>query len=87
MNIQPKTVVQTNTIQISYNITKLNDIHVTNDDPYRKILRVNLMEAMPPQIITFTGADYDALGQWTDDALNSGIMAKLGLAPATGSES
>ena len=79
MNIQPKTITSTKTVTSSFSFTTLNDAHITNDDPIRKTLRVTLSEALPPQVVSVTGSDYDALGQWTDDSLNAYIIDKYGL--------
>jgi hypothetical protein len=32
---------------------------------------------------SFVGADYDALGQWTDDSLLAALLDKLGAVPAS----
>lgn len=77
MNITPKIV--TNTVSLSFTISKLNDVHISYDDPIHKILRVSIPEAVPPQTLTIKGVDYENLGQWTDETLNDTIVAKYGL--------
>ena len=79
MNIEPKTVTDSRTINTTFTLTTLSDFHVTSDDPFRKILRVSLNEANPPQQIIITGTDYDNLGQWTDQSLNDYLVTKYGL--------
>jgi hypothetical protein len=32
--------------------------------------------------LTISGAEYEQLGQWTDDSLDAFLVAKLGLEPA-----
>lgn len=48
----------------------------TTDDPFQRKLNiiVNNMTAFQ-----FSGADYDALGQWTDDTIKNLIMTKFSL--------
>lgn len=48
----------------------------TSDDSFARKLQVIVNNAMMFQI---TGADYDALGQWTDDAIRDLILARYGL--------
>ena len=48
----------------------------TVDDPFNRRLTVVLNNVATFQI---TGADYDALGQWTDDTIKGLILAKFGL--------
>lgn len=79
MNIETKTITDSRTISSTFTLTTLSDIHMTSDDPFRKILRVTLAEATPPQQVIITGADYDSLGQWTDSSLNSFLVNKYGL--------
>jgi len=79
MNIEQKIVSDTKTVTSSFTISKLNDTHVTMDDPIRKTLRIQLSEAMPPQNVIISGAEYDSLGQWTDETLTSFLVAKYGL--------
>ena len=79
MNIEPKTITDTKTINMTFTLNTLSDFHVTSDDPFRKILRVSLSEANPPQQVSITGNDYDSLGQWTDQSLNDYLVTKYGL--------
>jgi hypothetical protein len=79
MNIEPKTITDSRTISMTFTLNNLSDFHVTSDDPFRKILRVSLSEANPPQQVSITGNDYDSLGQWTDQSLNNYLVAKYGL--------
>lgn len=79
MNIEPKTITDSKTINTTFVLNTLSDAHMTNDDPFRKILRVSLTEASPPQQISITGNDYDSLGQWTDESLNQYLINKYGL--------
>jgi len=83
MNIEPKTVTDTKTVTSSFSISKLNDSHVTMDDPMRKTLRIQLVEAMPPQNVIISAAEYDSLGQWTDESLCTFLVAKYGLVAAS----
>ena len=48
----------------------------TSDDLFARKLQVIVNNAMMFQI---TGADYDALGQWTDDTIRDLILARYGL--------
>jgi hypothetical protein len=77
MNIIPQTVEITSSI--SFTLNTLNDNHITNDNPILKILKVQLNEAVPMKTLIFSGAEYDALGQWTDVSLNEYIINKYGL--------
>lgn len=77
MKIAAKTV--TTTISSSFSINRLNDVHVSYDDPIYKVLRITIPEAVPPQVLVISGEEYEALGQWTDATLNATIMAKYGL--------
>lgn len=79
MNIEPKTITDSRTVNMTFNLNTLSDAHMTSDDPFRKILRVSLSEANPPQQVLVTGTDYDTLGQWTDESLNNYIINKYGL--------
>lgn len=79
MNIEPKTVTDSRTISATFTLTTLSDVHMTSDDPFRKILRISLNEANPPQQILVTGTDYDNLGQWTDVSLNDFLVNKYNL--------
>lgn len=74
------TIVPKNTsYSTTFRMVKLDDVHVTSDDPIRKNLRITLHEAQPPQTILVSGAEYESLGQWTDESLNDWLVTKLGL--------
>lgn len=79
MDIQPITL--TKTFSTSYSLEHLDDSHVTYDDTVNKVLTVELREAVPPQVITIAGEEYDTLGQWTDESLNQFLVTKFGLTP------
>ena len=48
----------------------------TSDDSFQRKLIVVVNNAASFQV---TGADYDALGQWTDETIENLILAKFGL--------
>ena len=48
----------------------------TSDDSFARKLSVVVNNATAFQI---SGADYDALGQWTDDTIKNLIVSKFGL--------
>jgi hypothetical protein len=48
----------------------------TNDDAFARKLSVVVNNAAMFQV---TGAEYDALGQWTDDTIRDLILARFGL--------
>lgn len=48
----------------------------TSDDSFARKLQVIVNNAMMFQI---TGAEYDALGQWTDETIKGLILARYGL--------
>ena len=48
----------------------------TNDDSFARKLTVIVNNVTMFQI---TGADYDALGQWTDDTVKGLILSRFGL--------
>ena len=48
----------------------------TNDDSFARKLTVIVNNATA---FTIEGADYDALGQWTDDTIKGLILARFGL--------
>jgi len=52
----------------------------TSDDAFQRKLTVVVNNVA---VIQVTGADYDALGEWTDDAIQNLILAKFGLELAT----
>lgn len=72
--IQPKTIELTpaRTAQIN-SITWR-----TNDDAFQRKLTVVVNNATMFQV---SGADYDALGQWTDDTIRDLIVQRYGLQP------
>ena len=78
MNITPKTITVPQPSR-SYQLDKLNAIHTCLDDPENKVLRVILREAQPELVITISGAEYEALGQWSDDTLCAFLVQKLAL--------
>ena len=70
--IKPKTIelVPARTAQI-------NDITWrTNDDSFARKLTIIVNNATA---FTVTGADYDSLGQWTDETIKGLILARFGL--------
>ena len=79
MNIEQKTVTTSRTIDSTFTFSSINGAHVTSDDPFRRILRVQLAEVVPPQNILIQGDEYDSLGQWTDDSLQKFLMTKFNL--------
>ena len=48
----------------------------TSDDSFQRKLSVVVNNAASFQV---TGADYDALGQWTDEIIKGLILARYGL--------
>jgi len=48
----------------------------TSDDSFQRKLQVIVNNATA---FTVTGADYDALGQWTDETIKGLILARYGL--------
>lgn len=48
----------------------------TNDDAFARRLRVVVNNTA---LLEVNGADYDALGQWTDDTIRDLILARFGL--------
>jgi hypothetical protein len=48
----------------------------TNDDAFQRKLNIVVNNATAFQV---SGADYDALGQWTDDTIKGLILARFGL--------
>jgi hypothetical protein len=48
----------------------------TNDDSFARKLTIIVNNLTAFQV---TGADYDALGEWTDDTIQNLILAKFGL--------
>ena len=79
MNIEQKTVTTSRTIDSTFTFSSINGAHVTSDDPFRRILRVQLIEVVPPQNILIQGDEYDSLGQWTDDSLQQFLITKFNL--------
>ena len=70
--IKPKTVelVPARTAQLSEITWR------TNDDSFQRKLQVIVNNATA---FTVVGADYDALGQWTDETIKGLILARFGL--------
>jgi len=70
--IKPKTIelMPARTAQISSLTWR------TNDDAFARKLQIVVNNATMFQI---TGADYDALGQWTDETIRDLILARFGL--------
>ena len=70
--IKPKTIeiVPARTAQIA-SITWR-----TSDDSFQRKLSVIVNNATAFQV---TGADYDALGQWTDETIKNLILTRFGL--------
>jgi hypothetical protein len=52
----------------------------TNDDAFQRRLQIVVNNAVA---FTVTGAEYDALGQWTDETIRDLILARFGLEVAT----
>jgi hypothetical protein len=48
----------------------------TNDDAFQRKLQVIVNNVTA---FTIAGADYDALGQWTDETIKGLILARYGL--------
>ena len=78
MKIQPIQISNPQPAKI-FSLKTLAENHSTQDDPAKKVLQIILREALPPQTLVVVGAEYDALGQWTDATLNQYIIGKLGL--------
>ena len=74
--IKPKTVelVPVRTAQLSEITWR------TSDDAFARKLQVIVNNATA---FTVAGADYDALGQWTDETIKGLILARYGLELAT----
>lgn len=79
MNIESKQISESVTTIKTFTVDKLDEMHITTDNPFLKTLCVQLNEAIPSQLIAITGAEYDALGQWTDESLTAYIKSKYGL--------
>lgn len=56
-------------------------IRVANDSPIDKIVSVSFYEGRYP-LVVWSGADYDAVGQWTQDQLEAAVTAKVNADPA-----
>ena len=70
--IKPKTIELT-----PARTAQLNEITWrTNDDSFQRKLTIIVNNATA---FTVTGADYDALGQWTDETIKGLILARFGL--------
>lgn len=76
INIKPKTIeiMPARTANISTLTWR------TSDDSFARKLTVIVNNLTAFQVI---GADYDALGEWTDDIIQNLILAKFGLELAT----
>ena len=48
----------------------------TNDDSFQRKLNIIVNNATSFQV---SGADYDALGQWTDETIKGLVLARYGL--------
>jgi hypothetical protein len=62
-------------------ITDVNVTFVNYNNP-NKICNVTINDSF---VITFTGAEYDSLGQWSDSTLLTAVITKMGATPVTGS--
>ena len=51
----------------------------TMDDGFNRRLQIVVNNSL---VIVVEGADYDALGQWTDETIKGVILTKLGLVEA-----
>ena len=76
INVVPKTVVvmPARTTEVAAVTWR------TLDDAFNRRLRIQVNGAVA---ITVEGADYDALGQWTDDTVKQIILTRLQLVEAT----
>ena len=72
INVVPKTVVVVPAR--TADVTSLT--WRTLDDSFNRQLRIQVNSAMS---IVFAGADYDALGQWTDDTIKQIVLTRLQL--------
>jgi hypothetical protein len=72
INIKPKTIelAPARTAEISTLTWR------TSDDSFARKLNIIVNNLTAFQV---TGADYDALGEWTDDTIKGLILAKFGL--------
>lgn len=72
INIKPKTIelAPARTAEISTLTWR------TSDDSFARKLNIIINNLTAFQV---TGADYDALGEWTDDTIKGLILAKFGL--------
>ena len=72
INIKPKTIelAPARTAEISTLTWR------TSDDSFARKLNIIVNNLTEFQV---TGADYDALGEWTDDTIKGLILAKFGL--------
>lgn len=70
--IKPKTIelVPARTADISSIIWR------TSDDSFQRKLNIVVNNVTSFQVV---GADYDALGEWTDDTIKGLILARFGL--------
>ena len=76
INVVPKTVVvvPARTTEVAAVTWR------TLDDAFNRRLRIQVNGSMA---ITVEGADYDALGQWTDETVKQIILTRLQLVEAT----
>ena len=76
INVVPKTVVV-----VPARTTEVATVTWrTLDDAFNRRLRIQVNGSMA---ITVEGADYDALGQWTDETVKQIILTRLQLVEAT----
>lgn len=76
INVVPKTV-----IVVPARTTEVASVTWrTLDDAFNRRLRIQVNGSVA---ITVEGADYDALGQWTDDTVKQIIIERLQLVEAT----
>jgi ABC-type phosphate/phosphonate transport system substrate-binding protein len=76
INVVPKTVVV-----VPARTTEVATVTWrTLDDAFNKRLRIQVNGSVA---ITVEGADYDALGQWTDETVKQIILTRLQLVEAT----
>ena len=73
MNIQPKQITLTPSKIVT--LTSI-DVVETHELKKSKYLRARLKQGV---FVEFRGAEWEALGQWTDESLDTAIAAKLGL--------
>ena len=76
INVVPKTVVvvPARTTEVAAVTWR------TLDDAFNKRLRIQVNSSV---VIMVEGADYDALGQWTDETVKQIVLTRLQLVEAT----